>query len=73
MHGAELGAAMQRRHRFTGIEQTFLIKRLFDRMKLVQFIRTELNAHMVDFFDADTMLAGDRTADLDTEFQYLST
>ncbi len=50
MHGAEFGAAMQRRDGFAGIQQAFCVEGLFQRMKLGQFGAGKLQAHVIDLF-----------------------
>src|SRR3954467_15410334 len=67
--GAALGTALQRRHGFAGIEQAMFVKCCFDGMKSLELASVELYAHLVDLFEAHPMLAGDRAAHFDAEFQ----
>ena len=69
MHRAEFGAALQRGDGFAGVEQSGGIKRGFYRVKLVQFRAAELQTHLVYFFDADAMFAGNGAADFDAQMQ----
>ena len=69
MHAAIFGAAMQTRDSLAGIQQTFLIERGFDAVKAFALVVGKLRAHLVDFFDADTVFAGDGAADFDAQFQ----
>jgi hypothetical protein len=65
MHGTKLSAALERRHRFARIEQPVFIKYVFDGVEGVQFRGLELDTHLVDFLDPDTMFTGNRAADFD--------
>ena len=65
VHPAHLGAAVKRWHRLAGIEQPLGIEGALDRVKALQLQRCELHAHLIDLFDADAVLAGDRPASLD--------
>ena len=63
MHRAQLRTAVQRGHGFTGVEQFFLIPGLFNAMKQRELFSIKLDAHLVNFFQSYTMLAGNGTAD----------
>src|SRR5690606_36879149 len=69
VHFPVLGAARQRGYDLLGIEQTIRIECSFERQKIVEFLARELNAHLIDFFHAHPMLAGDRTPDLHAELE----
>lgn len=69
MHATIFGAAMQARHGLAGIQQTFLIERGFDAVKAFALVVGELSTHLVNFFDTDTVFAGDGTADFNAQFQ----
>src|SRR5436309_15532323 len=71
VHASEFGAAMQCGHSLARIEQAMSVERLLDAMEQRQLIRCELHAHLVDLFDANAMLAGDRTAECDRPLQNL--
>lgn len=73
MHGAKFGTAMQRRYGLAGVQQLVRIEGMLDVMELLQFGIVELYTHLVDFLHANTVLAGDGAANLDTQFQYLAT
>src|SRR5215831_17303731 len=69
MHAAELGAAMQRREDFAGVEQALRIEGAFQALLLVEVDLGEHLAHQVALLDADAMLAGEYAAELDTAAQ----
>src|SRR5450759_1734395 len=73
MHAAELGAARECGHRLAGIEQRVLVECGFHAPEGCEFRGAELEAHIVDLLDADTVLAGDGTADLDRKLEDLAT
>src|SRR4029077_9056628 len=65
MHATKLGAAMQGREHFAGIEQAQGIKRAFQPLLLVKIDLAEHLAHQVALLDADAMFAGQDAAELD--------
>src|SRR6476620_1030201 len=69
VHPAHFGAAMQQRHCLAGIEQAFGVERALDRMKALELGRGELRAHLIDLFETDAVLSGDRTTDLDAKLE----
>ena len=70
MHAAELGATMQRGNVLQRIQQAARIECALDAAEAFQFVCGKLLAHLVYFFDADAMLAGDGTADFDALLQH---
>ena len=67
VHGAVLGAAMQRRHRLAGIEQVLGVEGVLDFMELTEFVGAELHAHLIQFFDTDTVLTGDGASRIEAQ------
>ena len=65
MQAAELGAAVQLRENFSGIEQAFGVERTFDPLLLIEVDLREHCRHQVAFLHADAMFAGEHAADLD--------
>ena len=72
MHGAELGAAMQGGHGLGGVQQASGVEGGLDGMELGQLLGLELDAHLVDLFLADAMLARDGATHLDAQLQDLA-
>ncbi len=72
VHRVELGTTCQRRDCFTRIQQFEWIETLANRVELVALGFAELDTHLAELFDADSMLAGDSAAALDTELQNLA-
>jgi hypothetical protein len=66
VQAAELGAAVQLRENFSGIEQAFGVEGTFDPLLLIEVDLREHCRHQVAFLDADAMLASEHAADLDT-------
>ena len=58
MHAAKLGAPVQGRKDFTGIEQAFRVERAFEALLLLQVVLIEHRPHKIAFFDANAMFAG---------------
>ena len=69
VHGAEFGTTVQRGDGLARVEQAIGIERMLDSMKLQQFTVIELHAHLVDFFHANAVFAGDGAADFNADFQ----
>src|SRR5579864_7703686 len=69
MHAAQLGAAVQLREQLAGVEQPLRIEGAFEALLLVQVNLVEHGRHEIALLDADAMLAGENTADLDAEAQ----
>src|SRR5689334_2430275 len=69
MHAAELGAAVQGRKHFSGIEQALRVEGAFDALLLVQIDVGKHLAHQVALLDADAVLAGQDAAELDAAAQ----
>ena len=67
MHAAELGASVQGREDFTGIEQAFRVERAFKALLLLQVAFIKHRPHKIAFFDANAMFAGQNTADFNTQ------
>src|SRR5687767_14249886 len=65
VRATELRATMQSGDGFARIEQSLLVERVLHRMERLELRRRELHAHVVDFFDADAVLPGDRPPDFD--------
>ena len=63
MHTAKLGATPERWNRFAGVQKLIGIEGLFDRVELLQLLIVELYAHLVYFFHANAVFAGDRESD----------
>jgi hypothetical protein len=72
VHAAELRAAVERGHHLAGIQQPVLVERVLDGAESLELARAELDAHLVDLLDADSVLAGDGAADLEAQLQYLA-
>src|SRR4051812_91855 len=72
MHRAELGATMQRRHALARIENSGRIEHALHRMKLLDLVRIELDAHLVELFHANPMLSRHRPAHLDAQLEDLA-
>ena len=68
-HHAELGTAVQCRHRFAGVQQPELIERVLDRVEDSQFGRAELHTHLVDLFHTYAVLTGDGAADFHAQYE----
>src|SRR5471032_2090791 len=66
---AELGAAMELREDFAGVEQTIGVESAFEAQLLVEIDGVEHHRHEVALLDADAMLAGEDAADLDAHPQ----
>ena len=64
-HAPIFCAAAQGRNRLAGIQQLFDIERALHGNEHFDFFRRELDAHLIYFFDADTVLAGNGAANLD--------
>ena len=73
MHAAQFGTTMQRRVYLTGIEKMTGIKRTFNALLLIHIIFREHRAHEVTLLDANAMLTGQHTANLDTHFKNFGT
>src|SRR3984957_16086987 len=73
MHAAVLRTTMQCRNRFARIEQAEFVERPLHGEERIAFGAGELDAHRIDFFDAHTVFAGDRAAELDAEFENVRT
>src|ERR1700735_896084 len=67
VHASELGTAPELREHFARIEQLFRIEGAFQAHLLVEIGLVEHHRHEVALLDADAMLAGQDTADLDAE------
>src|SRR5438309_1180295 len=68
-HPSHLGAAIQRRHGLPGIQQTISVECVLDGVKAFELRVRELHAHLIDLFDSDAVLAGDRASDLDAQLE----
>src|SRR5258708_6791063 len=73
VHAAELGAAMELREDLAGIEQACGVEGAFEALLLVEVDFVEHGGHEVALLDADAMLTGEDTADLDAVAQYICT
>src|SRR5688500_7357768 len=73
VHAPEFGAAMQARHRLARVQQTVLVEGALHRVENLELRSAELHAHVIDFLDADTVLAGDRSPDCYGELEDLGT
>ena len=71
MHAAELGAAMQHREHLAGVEQPLGIEGAFQPLLVRKVDLGEHVAHEIALLDADAVLAGQHTAHLDAQPQYL--
>src|SRR5882724_9985252 len=69
MHAAELGAAVQYRKHFSGIEQAVRIERAFQPLLLIEIDLAEHFRHQIALLDADAMFAGQDAAKLDATAQ----
>ena len=69
MHAAVLGAAGEGRDGLAGIEQAQGVEGGLEGVEGVDLCRSELDAHLVDLFPADPVLAGDRAAYRDAELK----
>src|SRR6476661_7377094 len=69
MHAAELCATRKRGDTLARVEQRMLVERTLDAEEPFEDDRWELRAHAAELLDADTMLAGDRPADVDAQLQ----
>src|SRR5689334_14827426 len=56
VHAAELGATAQRRYILVRVEQILFVERALQGAEQRQFIRPELDAHLVDFLYAHAVL-----------------
>ena len=72
VHRAKFGAAVQGRDVLAGVEQPAGVERGFDGMEQGQLITVELRAHLVDFFAAHAVFAGDAAADFHAQFEDLA-
>src|SRR4051812_39606981 len=70
-HAAVLGAAREAGYGLARIEPSLRVEGVLDRAESVELLGAELHAHLVDFFHADAMLAGDRAAHGDALLQHL--
>jgi hypothetical protein len=66
MHFAVLGATPECRDDLLGVQQPVWVKGAFDCGKGNKLFALKLNAHLIDFFHAYAMLAGDGATDFDT-------
>lgn len=71
VHPAEFGTAMQRREDLAGIEQLRRIKGAFHALLVRQIRFGEHLGHQVPLFHPDAVLAGQHTAHLDAQPQYV--
>src|SRR4029079_9381269 len=69
VHAAELGAAVQGRKHFSGVEQALRVEGAFQPLLLGEVDLSEHLAHQVALLDADAMLAGEHAAKLDAGAQ----
>jgi len=69
VHRAELGAAVQGRHGAAGVQEALGVEGGLETVEGLELGRAELHAHRVELLDADAVLAGDRAADLDAQFE----
>src|SRR6476469_820635 len=69
VHPAELGAAGKRRNALARIQQRLGVECALDAEKALEHHRRKLRAHAADLLDANTVLASDRAADVDAQFQ----
>src|SRR5580704_3789565 len=67
MHAAELGAAVQGREYFAGIEQALVVEGAFDALLRLEIDFRKHHRHQIAFLDADAVLAGEHAADLDAQ------
>src|SRR5687767_9754024 len=67
VHAPELGAAIESRDGLPGIQEAVLVERALHGVEELELRGAELHAHVVHFFDADAVLAGDRAANRDRE------
>jgi hypothetical protein len=72
MHASVFGTAVQARHRLAGIEQARFVEGGLDAVKGHQLRRLVLHAHLVDFLDADAVLASDTEPPRATESSRIS-
>ena len=70
MHGAVFRAAAQGGNGFSGIQQPLRIKCRLYSMEHLQFARPELGAHLIDFFHANPVLAGNGPPGLHAHVKY---
>src|SRR6185436_5848509 len=71
VQAAELGAAVQLRENFSGIEQAFGVERTFDPLLLIEVDLREHYRHQVALLYADTVFAREHAADFDTQLEDL--
>src|ERR1700761_814376 len=69
MDAAELGATMQRREHFAGIEQALVVEGAFEALLRIKIDFGEHYRHQVALFHADAVLAGEHAADFDAQPQ----
>ena len=69
VHGAELGATMQRRHGLARIEQPLRIESGLERMHLFELGAGELHAHLVQLLHNHSVLTGHGAADFEAEHE----
>ena len=71
VHGAELGAPVQRGHGFLRVEQTGRVEGPLQGVELEQFRLAELHAHLIDLLHPDAVFAGHGAADRHAQFEDL--
>ena len=72
VHPAEFGAAVKDGENLPRVQRPFGIKGTLKALLLLEIRRAEHHAHEIALFHADPVLAGEDSADLNTEFQDLS-
>ena len=69
VHATQLTASRQRWYTLARVEQTLRIPGIFQSEKLLEFRAAELNAHLIEFLYADTMLTRDRPSRMHTRLE----
>src|SRR5262245_14873076 len=72
MQAAELGATVQLREHFSGVEQALGVECALHALLLIEIDLREHRRHEVALLDADAVLAGENAADLDAQLEDLS-
>src|SRR5271167_4294869 len=67
MHAAKFRATAELRKYLPGVEEALLVESAFEPLLLVQVALVEHRVHEVALLDADPVLAGQDSADLDAE------